>query len=611
MSDEKVIGVKWDLSAFFPEFNGHEMITMKKEISDGVKLLQNEALRLKKLSENTADQWEDLFIKTEVLESELDHIYCYVYCLSSANAKNEEYLKEISALAKLNAEFNKLDVDLMRALKDTDDVFFSAFINRERLKDVGYQIIRLREKSQKTMPRELEKLAADLNADGFHAWSRLYDIITGKLEFNMVMPDGKTIKKPISEWRSLMADADREVGRAAFEGGNKAWETIEDTCAAILNSIAGTRFTLYRYRGIEDYLEIPLFQSGITRKTLDAMYEATKENLYLAREILRVKADFMRRDSIWWYEREAPIPLEDSEEYLWEDGVEMIQNAFSKAYPKFGDYFRKLISNNCVESEARGGKRPGAFCYSTSLKNIERIYMTFNRSINDITTLAHESGHAFHGSLMHDLRPMARNYPMTLAETASTFGEKILAQSILSDNSISDKQKLLMLDASISDAAIYLLDITVRFEFEKQFHEQRQRGELSVSDIKNMMIESQKNVMQDVLADGGEDPMFWASKLHFYKTSVSFYNYPYTFGYLFSSAVYKMFKQQGELFLPKYEEFLRQSGSGSVEDVALRVLNINIQDPKFWSDTIQALKEPLDAYRYLLSNLKKIEHNKS
>jgi oligoendopeptidase F len=604
MTDEKAIGVKWDLSGFFPEFNGHEMIFMKKEITYSVQLLQNEASQLKDLSRNTADQWEDLFIKSEALESKLDHIYCYVYCLSCADAKSENYLKEISALTKLNAEFNKLNVDFMRVLKDTDDVFFNAFINRERLKDVGYQISRLREKSQKTMSRELEMLAADLNADGFHAWSRLYDIISGKLEFDMVMPDGKTIKKPISQWRSLMADADREVGRAAFKGGNKAWETIEDTCAAILNSIAGTRFTLYRYRGIEDYLEIPLFQSGITRKTLDAMYKATKENLYLAREIIRVKADFMGRDSIWWYEREAPLPLEDSGEYSWEEGVEMVQNAFSKAYPKYGDYFRKLISNNWVESEARAGKRPGAFCYSTSFKNLERIYMTFNRSLNDITTLAHESGHAFHGSLMHDLRPMARNYPMTLAETASTFGEKILAQSILSDSSISDKQKILMLDTSISDAAIYLLDITVRFEFEKQFHEQRQSGEISVSDIKKMMIESQKNVMQDVLTDGGEDPMFWASKLHFYKTSVSFYNYPYTFGYLFSSAVYKLFKQQGESFLPKYEEFLRQSGSGSVEDITSKVLNINLQDQKFWSDTIQALKEPLDTYRGLLLNLK-------
>lgn len=109
------------------------------------------------------------------------------------------------------------------------------------------------------------------------------------------------------------------------------------------------------------------------------------------------------------------------------------------------------------------------------------------------------------------------------------------------------------------------------------------------------------------LVDGGEDSMFWASKLHFYKTSISFYNYPYTFGYLFSSAVYNMFKQQGESFLPKYEEFLRQSGSGSVEDVSSKVLNINIQDPKFWSEAIQALKEPLDTYRNLLQNLKKCQ----
>lgn len=605
MNDKKTIGVKWEVSAFFQEFDGIEMIAMKKEIADGVKLLRNEASQLKDLSEGTSDQWEELLIKSEALKSKLDHIYCYVYCLGSADSKNEDYSKEISALKMLATEFHKLDVDIQRVLKETDDAFFYSFVNRENLKDAAYQISRLRERAQKTMPRELEMLAADLNVDGFHSWSRLYDVISGKLEFDMVMSDGKTVKKPISEWRSLMADADREIGRAAFKGGNKAWETIEDTCAAALNAIAGTRLTLYKYRGIEDYLEIPFFQSGITKETLDAMYKATKENLYLAREIIRVKANFMGRSGIWWYEREAPLPLEDTGSYTWEEGVEMVQNAFDRAYPKLGEYFRKIISNGWVESESRAGKRPGAFCYSTSFKNLERIYMTFNQTLNDITTLAHESGHAFHGSLMHDIRPMARAYPMTLAETASTFGEQILAQSILSDDNISDKQKLLMLDSSMSDAAIYLLDITVRFEFEKKFHDLRQNGEISVSELKKMMVESQKDVMQDVLVDGGEDPMFWASKLHFYKTSVSFYNYPYTFGYLFSSAGYNMFRQQGKSFLPKYEEFLRQSGSGSVEDITSKVFNINVRDPNFWSDTIQSLKEPLDTYRNLLSNLKK------
>jgi oligoendopeptidase F len=605
MSDEKTIGIKWDLSDFFPEFNWHEMIAMKEEITDGVKSLQNEASQLNDLSESTADQWEDLFIRAEILKSKLDHIYCYAYCLSSADAKNENYTKEISYLARLSTEFHKLDVDFQRAFKETEDLFFKTFIDREKLQAVGYQITKLREIARKTMSREFEMLVADLNVDGFHSWSRLYDIISGKLEFDMVMPDGKIIRKPISEWRSLMADADRQIGRAAFEGGNKAWKTIEDTCAAILNSISGTRLTLYKYRKIEDYLEMPLFNSGITRETLDAMYQAIKENLDIAREIIRVKANFLGRNSIWWYEREAPLPLEDSSKYSWEAGVEMIQKAYTGAYPKYGKYFRKLIFNKWVESESRSHKRPGAFCYSTSFKNLERIYMTFNQTLNDLTTLAHESGHAFHGFLMHDIRPMARRYPMTIAETASTFGEQIFAQSVLSDDDISDKQKLLMLDAIVSDAAVYLLDITVRFEFEKQFHEHRKNGEIGVSDIKKMMVGSQKDVMQDVLTEGGEDPMFWASKLHFYKTSVSFYNYPYTFGYLFSSAIYNMFKQQGESFLPQYEEFLRQSGSGSVEDVSSKILGINIRNPEFWSDTIQALKKPLDVYRELLSNLKR------
>jgi oligoendopeptidase F len=601
---KRKIGVNWEMTDFFPEFNGPEMVEFEKELADGIKGLLEDAGKADILSANTLDTWENIILRFEGLDTKYDHIYSYIYCLGAADTKNTDYSQELGKLTKLAAEFDKVDVEFLRAFKNVDDATFQRFINREKLQPIGYQIRRKRERAQKTMSRDQEMLAADLNVDGFHTWGRLYDTISGKLEFDMVTPKGKKTRKPISEWRSLMADSDREVGRAAFVGGNKAWEGIEDTCAAILNAISGTRLTLYKYRGVDHYLEMALFQAAISRKTLDAMYQAIYENLDLAREIIRVKANFMGRKGIAWYEREAPLPLDVKSKYTWNKGYKMVQDAYSKTYPKYGKYFKKLIKNNWVESELRPGKRPGAFCWSISLKNLERIYMTFNQSLSDITTLAHESGHAFHGFLMHDIRPMARNYPMTLAETASTFGEQILAQSILADESVSDIEKLLMMDTSISDAAVYLLDITVRFQFEKAFHDERQNGEVSVSRLKELMVKMQKEVMGDILLEGGEDPLFWASKLHFYKTGVTFYNYPYTFGYLFSKAIFNMFKKEGESFLPKYEELLRQTGSGTVEEISSKVLGVNTEDPKFWSETIQSLRESLDEYKRMLGKVK-------
>jgi oligoendopeptidase F len=188
---------------------------------------------------------------------------------------------------------------------------------------------------------------------------------------------------------------------------------------------------------------------------------------------------------------------------------------------------------------------------------------------------------------------------MTLAETASIFGEHILAEGVYEDASISDDQKLLMLDTDLCGAAILILDITVRFQFEKKFHEERMKGEVPVARLKELMIETQREVFGDALAKGGEDPMFWASKLHFYITGVSFYNFPYTFGFLLARSLYAMLKAEGPSFLPKYEAFLRLTGSATVEEVARKTLGADTTKPEFWSAALRSLSGPLEQFKSL------------
>jgi oligoendopeptidase F len=234
------------------------------------------------------------------------------------------------------------------------------------------------------------------------------------------------------------------------------------------------------------------------------------------------------------------------------------------------------------------------------LSKESRIFMTYNESLGDVLTLAHESGHAFHGYLMRDVRPYGRGYPMTLAETASTFGEQVLMNGLLDDPAISDAQKATMLDIEVGHGAIYLLDIPVRYEFEKAFYEERKKGELSVSRLKELMVETQGRILGDVLELGGEDPYFWASKLHFYITGITFYNFPYTFGFLLSRGLYAMFKKEGTEFLPKYEEFLRLAGSDTAENVVKRTVGRDLETREFWTEAIHSLEEPLTQLEALL-----------
>ncbi|MGH7809239.1 MAG: M3 family oligoendopeptidase, partial [Candidatus Binatia bacterium] len=518
----------------------------------------------------------------------------YISCLASSDARNEAYLKEEAELTRLRAESAKVRIELLRAVKPADDKLFIAFLSRSRLDGAQNYLHRLREEARRAMTPEKEILATDLGVDGIQAWGRLYDTVSAKLEFEMVYLDGRREHLPMSQRRSLMDHPDRRVRQAAFDGGNEAWRSIEDTAAGALNAIAGTRLTLNRHRGVDHFLDIALFQAAITRKTLTAMFEALLAHLDLPRRILELKARLIGRPKIAWFDLGAPLELPEQEKFSWDEARSLVGASFHRAYPALGNFFdRQIIAGNWVDWEPRPGKRPGGFCTSSMLNKESRIFMTYNESLGDLLTLAHESGHAYHGALMRDVRPYARGYPMTLAETASTFGENVLMNGILEDPSVKKRQKAQILDIEIGHGAIYLLDIPVRYEFEKAFYEERDHGPLSVSRLKELMVETQRRVLGNVLEPGGEDPYLWASKLHFYITGITFYNFPYTFGYLLSRGLYAMFKNEGETFIPKYEEFLRRAGSDTAENVVRQTVGRDIENSAFWSEAILSLAEPL------------------
>ena len=506
-------------------------------------------------------------------------------------------------MAHTLAEAEKLEVEFKRALKDASDADFAALVVREELADCHYYLSRLRQEAQRTMSTPEERLAADLSVDGLHAWGRIYDTVSGKMEFDMVWPGGKTERLPMSQRRSLMGKADRAVRKAAFDAGNESWRQAEDVAAAALNAISGTRLALNSHRGIDHFLDVALFQSAVTRKSLDAMFEAIFDSLELPRRILRLKAASMNRSAVAWHDLEAPLPLGEEAPIDWARVTETVHSAFAQAYPKLGEYTRQVFDSNWIDWEPRPGKRPGGFCTGSLYTNEPRIFMTYNQSAGDVRTLAHEAGHAFHHFIMKGLRPFARQYPMTLAESASTFGEMILTEGILNQPDLSDIDRARVLDMETAHGAIYLLDIPVRFEFEKSFHEERRAGEVEVSRIKELMGDTQRRIFGDLLETGGEDPYFWASKLHFYITGVTFYNFPYTFGFLLSRGLFAQFKEQGPGFLPQYEEFLRLSGSAPAADVARRAIGCDLESPDFWKSAIETLREPVEQLEALLPGL--------
>ena len=596
--------MSWDLSSYFPDFNGPEMRRFKQALAGDIASVKAEAISLPPLTAESVAGWERILLRNEDILQRMSHLGSYIGCLASSDARNESYLKEEAELIGMRAELGKVRIEFIRAIKATGEETFATFMARPALDGAQNYLNRMRQEARRAMTAEKEILATDLGIDGIQAWGRLYDTVSSKLEFDMEFPDGNRRRVPVSQRRSLTEDPDRRIRKAAFEAGNAAWQSIEDMAAAALNAIAGTRLTLNRHRRVDHFLEVALFQAAITRRTLDAMFEALSFRLEMPRKILRLKAKLMARPTVAWFDVGAPLGLPGQEKLSWEKAISMVRKSFERAYPALGDFFeQQIIRKNWVDWEPRAGKRPGGFCTSSMLTKESRIFMTYNRSLGDVLTLAHESGHAYHGAVMRDIRPYGRGYPMTLAETASTFGEQVLMNGVVEDPAISAAQKALILDIETGHGAIYLLDIPVRYQFEKAFYEERASGPLSVSRLKELMVDTQRRIFGEVLEVGGEDPYFWTSKLHFYITGLTFYNFPYTFGYLLSRALYAMFKKNPVEFLPRYEEFLRLAGTEPAEKLVQHTLGRNIEEPQFWGEAIDSLEEPLARLEKLLAEI--------
>lgn len=587
---------RWSLDSWFSGFGNADYTAFKAALIVEVERVKGRAERLSTDTEAIAA----VVNETEALGTRLGLLSAFLGCLSADDCNDEAVKADEAWLSTLEAECTKLRAALQAALAHLDDTLFATLLSHASLQNARYAVEQMRTEGQRQMNADMESLAADLNVNGLHAWGRLYDTLTGKMEFPMTFPDGHSETVPMARRRALMSDPDRRLRETAFHAGQKPWHDHEVTLAAALNGIAGTRLSLYGRRGIPHFLDTPLFDAGMTRASLEAMLEAIYAHIDLPRRALRKAAALQGTNALHYFDLEAPqIAAPQDNTLSWDTACSTVEGAFGAAYPKLGDYFKQMLSKRWVEAQPRPGKRPGAFCTGSHLKGEERVYMTFHGTVHDMVTLAHEAGHAWHSCVLRPERALAAQYPMTLAETASNFGEMILLSGLLNDPAITPQTKAYLLDQEMLRAHAYLVNIPMRYEFEKSFYTERAGGEVSVSRLSELMNNAQRKLYGDTLLEGGTDPMFWAYKMHFFITGVSFYNFPYVFGYLLSQALFARFKAEGPAFLSHYEAFLSMTGSASCEEVVRRSLGEDLTKPEFWATAIKSMELQLESYEKL------------
>jgi oligoendopeptidase F len=229
-----------------------------------------------------------------------------------------------------------------------------------------------------------------------------------------------------------------------------------------------------------------------------------------------------------------------------------------------------------------------------------RVYTTYTGGMSDVITLAHELGHAFHGWVMRDLPDAQQTYGMSIAETASTFGESVVRDALL-EAATDDAARFRILWEDCSALPTFVLNIPTRFEFERKFYDLREERPQRPAEIKALMSNAWEAWYGDCLSE--PDPMFWASKLHFYISGTSFYNFPYLFGYLFSLGVHAQRERLGADFYDAYVALLRDTGRMTAEALAQKHLGADLTKPDFWRASVASMHSKVDQFEALAAQL--------
>lgn len=591
--------ISWDLASLLPHPDAPEFRHYLDQFKLRLEQVAGDSDRLPavEVTKESVAAWASFLQRYELIDGQFGDLKAFLECHCAADAENKKFQQIEAELSALSPLREKIATQVEFALRDVPiDVFHDFIRSSPELERIRYFLVLRRRNAEMRLPREQELLAAELAVDGLHAWGRLYDRLSGALKVTVV-ERGKPVVKSVGQVH--FDSPQRAVREANFYAADAVWSSIAEPCAEALNHIAGTRLTVYKRLGLNDHLESPLRFNRMTRETLDTMWRVITARKGVLKDFLHCKARWLGLEKLAWYDLAAPLPglpgQSNPDVISYDDACQWIVQAFHQFSPALGDFASMSLKQQWIEAENRPGKRQGGFCTGFPTAKQSRIFMTFTNSGDSMSTLAHELGHAYHSWVLRDEPIFLQDYPMNLAETASTFCEAVLGQYRL-EKCRSDYERLGILEAMLSDAAAFCMNIHARFLFENQFHQERAQGELTAQRFSELMQAAQKEAYLGALADDGGNPRFWASKLHFYITGLPFYNFPYTFGYLLSLGLYALGKEMGPSFPAAYDRLLIATGNSDAEDAVKSSFGFDLREPAFWHKSLDLIEQKANEF---------------
>lgn len=583
----------WDLEVFFPggssspEFTKHLEETGVKieEFTKTVKeYAPSDGITDRKTVRNLIDMFEGTVQK-------IRQAGAFVSCLQAQNMHDKDADALRGKVTELSASFQNGLTIFDGKLSQYENDQWKLLLEDEKLHELSFVLTERRTNAVQRLSEKEEMLINKLSVDGYHGWGQMYDTVVGSMQIPFE-ENGHVSYLSVGQAANKFSHPNREVRQKVFAEWEKAWNEKGALLSKTLNHLAGFRLNTYEMRNWDNVLKEPLEYNRMDEKTLTAMWRVISNNKKLLVEFLNRKAKLLGLEKLSWFDVDAPIGKTETK-MTYQEGAEFILDHFAKFGEEMTSFAKTAFENNWIEAEDRQGKRPGGFHTYFPESAQSRIFMTYSGTPSNVSTLAHELGHGFHTYAMKDMHTLNRNYAMNVAETASTLAEMIVSDAAVK-NASSEEEKLVLLEDKIQRSVALLMNIHARFIFETSFYEERRKGLVSKEKLNELMVTAQKEAFGDALEE--YHPSFWGSKLHFYITGVPFYNFPYTFGYLFSLGIYAKAIQEGKGYEDKYIALLKDTASMTVEELAKKHLDVDLTDDAFWESAIKVCIEDVEEF---------------
>lgn len=591
--------MRWSLKELYPSFDSQEF--------------QSDLVAFKELVREINDWTAEAFLNTEnvveKLESYIEYSRKYRYLVSrlasfaqltnSVDANDEASFKYLDKIEVIANEITPAIVKFQNFLIEIDNleeiIAKSPLLNEHR-----YFLLSNKERAKYLLPEDQEIIISKLVNTGSSAWEALQNKVVSTLEVDIEI-DEKKQTLPLPVVRNLAYDKDPAIRKSAYFAELESYKKIEDASSAAINGIKGEVITLTDLRGYKSPLHETLIKSRMDEETLNAMLEAMNESLGIFHKYYKKKAELLgHKGSLPFYDLFAPVGNNDRT-FSYEEAMNYIIDNFRTFSDRLADFVKNAYDNNWLDVEPRKGKRGGAFCYNLHCIGQSRIMANFNGSFSNMTTLAHELGHAYHGFNLKDESILNSSYPMPIAETASIFCETIVVNASLKEATSID-EKIAILEESISSSGQVIVDILSRFLFESEVFERRKDHPLTVKELNEIMLDSQKKAYGDSLDENYLHPYMWINKSHYYSADLSFYNFPYAFGLLFSKGLYARYLDDKETFVKQYDALLRETGKNNIYEVA-KMMDVDVHDKNFFKSSLNLIEKEIDMYLKLADEI--------